>query len=204
MMTWKFIKYTVSSVFLSILLTGCMQSDYTKLVKSELAKGIRKDSVLLGIHFKDTRNEFYGKCFDLNKQHLITEGEGFSVQYLFVDSLSHDQPTPMRLLFVPAFDDNEMLSNMDMKFNYVNWAPWDKHHQSDSLQLKVMDILMRWYGGNKFIVVDIKGNKIPIKLDGNRRLMIYKNDAQSVVVRVQDILHPKFMHSITADELKKD
>lgn len=193
---WRSIKYPINLFILITLLSGCFQSDYTKLVKSELVKGIRKDSILLGIHFGNTRNEFYGKCFDLNKQHVVTEGAGYSVQYLFTDSLVHPKPTQIRLLFVPAFDDKEILTNMDLEFSYVAWAPWNRHLQSDSLETKIMELLMRWYGGNKFVTANVGESKVPVKLDGNRRVLVYREDPQNVIVRVQDILHPKFKHSI--------
>jgi len=127
-MNWRSIKYPISLFILGIIACAC-ESDYTKLVKSELAKGIRKDSILLGISLGNTRNEFYGKCFDLNKRHVVAEGANYSVQYLFTDSLVHAIPTPIRMLFVPAFDEKEILTNLDLKFNYVAWAPWNKQLQ---------------------------------------------------------------------------
>src|SRR4051812_29599909 len=77
MMIWKYIRYS-GSLFLIVLLATACESSYTKLVKSELAKGVRQDSVLLGIKLGDTRNDFYGRCFDLNKEHLIAQGDGGS------------------------------------------------------------------------------------------------------------------------------
>ncbi len=199
---WKSVKYPISILILGSLLSSC-ESDYTKLVKSELAKGIRKDSILLGTRFGNTRNEFYGKCFDLNKQHIVTEGAGYSIQYLFTDSLVHRHPTQIKLLFVPAFDDKEILTNMDLKFSYAAWAPWNRPLQSDSLENKIMKLLMVWYGGNKFVTADVGDTKVPVKLDGNRRVLVYREDPQNVIVRIQDILHPKYKHSIDV-EVKKE
>ena len=195
MMTWRSIKYPINLLILGIITCAC-QSDYTKLVKSELAKGVRKDSILLGISLGNTRNEFYGKCFDLNKRHVVAEGANYSVQYLFSDSLVHAEPTPIRMLFVPAFDEKQILTNLDLKFNYVAWAPWNKQLQADSLEVKVKKILMNWYGGNEFIIAKVGDTSVPVKLDGNRRILIYKDAPQNVLVKVQDILHPKFKHSI--------
>ena len=195
---WRFIKYPINLLILIPFLSGC-ESDYTKLVKSELAKGIRRDSILLGISFGNTRNEFNGKCFDLNKQHLVMEGAGHSVQYLFTDSLVHRKPTQIRLLFVPAFDDKEIITNMDLNFSYVAWAPWHRQFQADSLENKVKKLLMLWYGGNEFVTAHVGDNKIPVKLDGNRRVLVYRDDPQRVIVRIEDILHPKYRHSVGLD-----
>lgn len=183
-------------------MSSCNQSDYTKLVKSELAKGVRQDSILLGMHFRDTRNEFYGKCFDLNKQQVVSQGDNFSVQYLFTDSVFHSEPVQIKLLFVPAFDDQEKITNMDMKFSYLNWSPMNPQLQADSLKPEVMKILMNWYKGNDFIKAKVDDEIIPVKLDGNRRMLVFVYDNRDVVVKVQDILHPKFKHSISVAEQK--
>ncbi len=197
MMTiWKFIKYPASLFFIGAAFSGCIRSDYTKLVKAELAKGIRKDSILLGIKFGDTRQDFFGRCFDLNKQKLVTQGpSGFKVQYLSNDSLVNKNSNKIRLLFSPFFDTNEKIAEMDLEFSYLGWAPWNKHLQSDSLKHNVMKMLMIWYKGNEFIEAKVGDENIPVKLDGNRRILVHITDAQSVTVRVQDILHPKFIHS---------
>lgn len=197
MMTLKYLRSLASVVALAISCTACFQSDYTKLVKTELEKGVRQDSLLLSIRFGDTRNEFYGKCFDLNKQRLVTQGPGnTSVQYLFTDSAVHKKPIQMRLLFYPEYDEKEAIVEMDMELSYPGWAPWNRALQSDSLKVKAMQLLMHWYGGNEFVTANVNDKPMSVKVDGNRRVLIYIKDAQSVAIKVQDILHPKFKHSI--------
>jgi hypothetical protein len=204
MMSWKLLRYAISLVVVGVLVSGCTQSDYTKLVKAELAKGIRQDSLLLGIYFGDTRNDFYGKCFDLNKQQLISQGpNNVSVQYIFTDSLLHHEPTEIRLLFFPSFDEGDKISDMEMEFSYLAWAPWNEKFQSDSLKGKVMELLMHWYGGNEFVTASASDMEFPVKLDGNRRVVVLVKDVQSITVRVQDILHPRFKHSINGSAEKK-
>lgn len=191
-------KYISSLFFLTFIFYGCTQSDYTKLVKAELGKDVRQDSLLLGISFGDTRDEFFGRCFDLNKLHLVSQGpNNASVKYIFKDSIFHNEPTEIRLLFYPSFDDKGLISDMDLEFSYMAWAPWNRKLQSDSLAVKVKKILLDWYKGNEFVIAHIDEEEIPVKLDGNRRLTLIMKDDQSVIVRIQDILHPKFMHSIS-------
>lgn len=190
---------------MGLILSGCFQSDYTKLVKSELSKGIRMDSVVFGINLGDTSDEYFGKCYDLNQQHLVTAGPNSgTVQYLFTDSLFHEQPTPMRMLFIPVFDKNNIIIEMNLEFSYPGWAPWNEQYHSDTLKEKVLKMLMHGYKGNDFVTATIKGNDYPIKLDGNRRMIVYIKDEQNVVVKIQDILHPKYRHSITSDVVQKD
>jgi hypothetical protein len=204
MMSWKFIKSAISATLFGVVFYGCMQSDYTRLVKTELGKGIRQDSILFGINFGDTRGDFFGKCFDLNKKQLISQGPNSqSVQYIFTDSLVHHEPIQLRLLFYPTFDKDEKISDMELEFSYMGWAPWNRSLQSDSLEVKVMELLKQWYKGNEFVSAKANNIKFPVKLDGNRRILVYVLDPQSVGVRIQDILHPKFKHSISHSRGKK-
>lgn len=197
MMNLRFLKYPINFICLGFLLAGCFQSDYTKLVKSELASGIRMDSLVFGINFGDTRDEYFGKCFDLNKQRLVTQGPyGGTVEYRFTDSLFHDQPTPIRMLFIPVFDKDDIIIEMNLEFSYPSWAPWAEQYQSDKLKGKIVEKLRHDYKGNDFVMATINGNEFPIKLDGNRRMIVYIKDEQNVVVKIQDILHPKYKHTM--------
>jgi len=203
MTNWKFLKYPSRILIVGFILSGCLQSDYTKLVKSELAKGIRQDSILLGVRFGDTQNDYFGKCFDLNSKKLVTQGpSGIMVQYLFTDSVVHKEPTQMKLLFEPSFDEARKITDMEFEISYLGWAPWNEQLQSDMLEDKVMKLLLSWYGGNDFITIKLNDADTPVKLDGNRRIMVRIKDAQSVLVKVEDILHPKFKHSVQAKERK--
>lgn len=191
-MIWRFIRLVSNSIVVLVLLTGCFQSDYTRLVKQELAKGVRHDSVLLGIRLGDSQKAFREKCFELNRKHMVTEGQGFWVQYLSADSLPI---TPkVKLLFFPTFDEKEILAGLDLRITYVGWAPWNQRLQSDSLVENIKPLLMKLYGGNEFVTAHVKGRDIPVKLDGNRRIMIYNSPPDYVVVRIQDILHPLYTH----------
>jgi len=196
----KSLKFVSSSLLLSILLTGCFQSEYTRLVKKELASGIRKDSILLGINLGDSRETLYAKCTDLNKRQLITQGPGgFTILYFFKDSTFHPQSTSIKLLFSPIFDKQDTLAGMDLDFSYEGWAPWNKAYQSDSLELKLVKMLESNYKGNRFIEVKSKNVPLKVKLDGNRRMVLVKKNEQVVSLKVQDILHPKFRHSVSTN-----
>src|SRR5258708_4139047 len=186
---WRFIKCTISCLILSGLFDGCVRSEHARSVGSELATGIRNDSVLLGIRLGDTQKEFRAKCLELNRKHLTTEGSGYAVRYLFSDSSVHGNPANIQLLFAPAFDEKEILTDMDLKFSYLGWAPWNRRFQSDSLKVKVMKLLMLWYGGNQFVIAHVDDTDVPVKIDGNRRILIYEDAPQIVIVRIQDILH---------------
>lgn len=197
MMNLKSIASQISLFTIALLLAGCYQSDYTRLVKAELAKGERKDSLLFNVKFGNSKDEFFGRCFDLNRQQLVTEGPGnSSVQYLFKDSLVHEKATSIRLLFMPSYDETDKIKEMNMEFSYAAWAPWNRQYQSDSLKNKVMKLLMKWYKGNEFITAKVGEEEVPVKLDGNRRILVIIRNEQHVLVKVQDILHPSFKHKL--------
>ena len=79
----------------------------------------------------------------------------------------------MTLSFFPTFDEKQKLTGLDLRFNYEGWAPWNRDLQSDRLLEKVKPLLMKWYGGNDFVTAHLKEKDIPVKLDGNRRIMVY-------------------------------
>jgi hypothetical protein len=64
------------------LSTGCTESEYQKVVDEELAKGIRQDSLFLGLALGMSKKEFFAHCWQLNKQGVVTDGKGnTAVQY---------------------------------------------------------------------------------------------------------------------------
>lgn len=197
MMNSRYIKLSIKILFATVTLSAC-QSDYTKLVKEELGKGVRQDSILFGINFGDTRQDFYGRCFDLNKQQLVMQGpNNNSVQYIFTDSLVHKKPQKIRMLFFPNFDDKDRIAEMQMEFNYDGSAMYDSAMGADTLKSHLKELLVAWYKGNEFVNAHLDDGDLPVKVDGNRRILLYTIDNNSVMVRVQDLLHPAFQHSIT-------
>jgi hypothetical protein len=195
MTNWRFLKLWSSYILILLSITACTRSEYTRMVTAELASGIRQDSILLGLSLGDSRNEFYGTCFDLNKQQIIHQGPvSASVQYNFIDSLVHDIPTPIRLLFYPGFDEEEIITDMEMEFSYAGWSPWNTDMQSDRLKEKILVLLELWYKGNRFVKAEIKNVDMDVKVDGNRRILVFIIDEQNVGVKIQDILHPRYKH----------
>ena len=157
-----------------------------------MAKGIRHDSLFFGIKLGDNREDFYGKCFDLNKQKLVTQGVGFSVQYDFIDSLTQKKPMPMRMMFYGEFDSLNVMKGMNMEFTYPGWTPGFAGLQSDSLAKHTAMLLKKWYGGNDFVEVKMEQQDVPVKVDGNRRIMIIMEDQHRVLVRIHDMMHPDY------------
>ncbi|MCB0840801.1 MAG: hypothetical protein KDD99_29235 [Bacteroidetes bacterium] len=172
-----------------IIISGCgFQSEYTRLVTRELASGVRNDSLFLGIHFGMTSKEFYLHCWDLNEKQLVRQGNrNMTVEYQ-VEDLEY----PASMNFYPDFHEDKIYE-MPVSFMYLAWAPWNQEMSSDSLQEDVMALLMDWYGGNPFIKVEHpQKGAVHVKVDGNRRILIQKEEVE-VEVRFTDMLVERAM-----------
>ena len=174
----RFLQYSTNSskwvilIILSLIsiFSGCGQKHKLKsTIKEELNSGIRNDSLFLGLEFGITKQEFYDRCWLLNRQGLVKEGpENMSVEYIFKDSL--DQPIAFNFY---ADINSQEIHMYNASFYYYGWAPWNKHLQSDVLLEMLPSILMDWYGGNEpFVYVENK-KKHYFKIDGNRLIHLY-------------------------------
>ncbi len=175
-------------IFFIILISGCSRSDYDQyknLVKKELARGVREDSLFLGIKFGMTSKDFYAHCWELNKQGLITDGNNNTAVLYKLNKGLRSQAS---MNFYPDFRDNKIYK-MRTDFSYDAWAPWNKSLFADSLQLDVLQLYKKWYGDKNFITMsDSVRGTIFIKVDANRRIIIGKYDDMHVKVDYTDLL----------------
>lgn len=174
----------VLMIFLVIMMSSC-QSDYTKLVKRELASGKQNDSIFYRLKFGQTRSYFFKNCWELNKQQLLSQGPNNG----YVQAFLHPQDTTdrvhdIRMLFYPRFDPNDKIISMDVKFSYVAWAPWNKDLHADKLLPRVKDTLLKWFPGNKFMKVR---DSILVKVDGNRQIQLSEGSDRDVSVLIEDL-----------------
>ena len=63
-----------AAIIALIFLVSACQSEYTKLVKSELKSGKKNDTIFYNLRFGNTRQEFFKICWDLNKEGKVTNG----------------------------------------------------------------------------------------------------------------------------------
>jgi hypothetical protein len=179
------LNYILITVFV-FLFVACSQSEYDKLLKEQMASGIRYDSLFLGLHFDMTKKDFYSSCWEMNKQGLIIQGPGnLSVQYK-IDSTQLHAPAYMR--FYPKFK-NDVIHVMPVEFSYIAWAPWNQQLSADSLLFDVKNMFERWYGG-KFILLEDESKNIQlwVKIDGNRRIRLYVKNSSTVKAEFVNLL----------------
>jgi hypothetical protein len=168
---------------------GLAGDEYTRLVKKELAKGKRVDSLFLGISFGMTSKAFFAYCWELNKKGIITDGVNNTMVLYKMDS---GLKYPASMNFYPDFHENKIY-HMRVIFQYNAWAPWNKAQYADSLLPDILRLYKKWYpGSNEFIKITdkVKGT-IYVKVDDNRRITVGKYDDAQVHVDYTDLLVEK-------------
>ena len=166
---------------------ACNSDDrkYNQLVKNELSRGIRKDSLFQGIKLGMTSKEFYIHCWQMNKKGIFFAGPGnMTVSYRLEKELKY----PASMNFYPDFKQGRIYK-MRVRFRYDAFAPWNKQMFADSLQLDVLRLLKKWYKDRDFIpITDKTKGTIFVQVDGNRRIIIGKFDDAQVKVDYTDLL----------------
>ncbi len=164
------------------IMIRCTTSEYDRMEREELSKGIRVDTMFLGLRLGMTSNEFFRQCSELNKKHVVRDGLGMRVQYDVTD-LNH----PASMNFYPDFR-NDQIYQMPVIFSYKGWAPWNKDLSSDKLQMDVVKLFEKWYGGNFIEIKHPDKGVAYVKVDGNRRITVFKQDDSTVKVIFRDLL----------------
>jgi hypothetical protein len=95
----------------------------------------------------------------------------------------------MNHLFYGIFNEDDVMTGLDMRFYFLGWAPWNDDLQSDNVLPIAMDKLMEWYPGNEFVLIENKKlpNKSFVKIDGNRQLIIHVMDERYVRAQLIDL-----------------
>jgi len=171
-------------ILLVVSIVSC-ESEYTKLVKTELAKNEENDSIFHNLKFGQTKKEFFDICWNLNKEGIATHGPSNSyVQTFLYPKDSTNLTEKMRMLFYAKFNQDNKIKAMDVKFSYAAWAPWNDDLKANKLLPKIQDTLMKWYPGNPFIKVK---DDILVKVDGNRQIQLQVESDRDVAALIEDL-----------------
>lgn len=182
----------VLSLFVLLFAFSACKSDYEKMVQSEIASGIKYDSLFLGLKFGQTRKEFFDICWTLNKTiGLQPSGRGNMLGYVLAKDSTDFNNIKMR--FYPTFDDDDRINGMDMEFSYGSWSPWGEQYYADQLLPAILDTLEKWYGRNAFtkLTFDKSPEEIWVKVDGNRRMAIFQKDDEALEMKITNLLDEK-------------
>ena len=173
----------LSFALLGLIFLGCSpEQKLERAIEKELATGVKKDSLFLGVEFGITMEEFFDQCRELNKQGLVREGsKNMSVEYIFKDSL--DQPIAFN--FYADREADSLIYKYYTSFYYYAFA-LNRHLYADRLLEMLPSILMDWYGGNEPFTVVKDGKTYLYKIDGNRVIELYVYDMGTVVATYYD------------------
>lgn len=165
--------------------TSCTKkSEYQKLVEAELSTNVRQDSLFLGISLQMPSKDFFVHCWEMNKQGLLTNGVGNQIKYDASEFFS----TQTSLHFYPKFVDDAIFE-MPAEFKYDNWALWNEDLSVENLIEEVISVLEGWYGDGFIKMVNDDGTKtVWVKVDGNRRIRVYRKSISAVTVVFTDLV----------------
>ena len=152
--------------------------------KFESKKDASYDSLFLGISLGMGKKQFYDYCWELNRQKKITHGPtNESVEFKLVEDALKN---PVMMRFYPTFHE-EKISEMPVTFAYEAWAPWNKQYSADSLLVEMLGVFKGWYGEEFKVLEHPTMGTVYYKMDGKRRINLFKRDDQFVQAVFTDL-----------------
>ena len=177
---------TKYSSFLALILLGLIgcKSDYQKMVDEEMASGKTVNELFLGLELGMNKKDFFDTCWELNSEGVLMNGPTeLSVEY----EVNLPSGNPAKMRFYPKFQDDKIYL-MPMEFSYNNWAPWNEELSVEKLREDVLKLLEEWYGSGFLEVSNEDKSLIAfVKVDGNRRIRLFKKHISSVRVEILDL-----------------
>lgn len=191
------IAWIIPVVVAGLMIYGCSpKSKYERRLKHELQSGVRFDSIFMGIYFGMSDKDFYTRCWELNREGLIRQGpSNMTVEY----EMRNELKTPARMYFYPEFGKGKIIE-LPVRFVYSGWAPWNKALSSDSLQADVLQWYEKNYGTGFITVKHPKRGMAHVKVDGNRRITIFREDDMYVWAIFTDMLAKSKVNDSTSRE----
>lgn len=181
-----------------ILISSCTARDqYDRKLKEELASGNRSDTLFMGLYLGMPEKEFYTRCWELNKSGAIRQGAtNTTVMYEVKKELDY----PCTMDFYPRFN-NGKIFEMPVRFKYKGWAPWNKKLASEKLQSDLVDWYEDLYGRGFIRVKHPEHGLAYVKLDGNRRITVFRQDEMHVWAVFTDMLVKNDWSGVRPDSL---
>jgi len=160
------------------------KTDYQKLEEEELSSGRVENELYLGLELGMTKKQFFETCWELNKQGILVNGPSeLSVLY----NLDMPSGKPANMHFYPKFYDDKIYM-MPMEFSYDGWAPWNEDLNADKLLEDTMALFEKWHGKGFIEVSNEDRSQVAfVKMDGNRRIRIFKKHLSSVRAEIVDL-----------------
>jgi hypothetical protein len=137
----------------------------------------------MGLYLGMPQKDFYMQCWELNRMGLVKQGpDNKTVEYQLKTELKY----PALMNFYPGFVDDR-ISEMPIRFIYSGWTPWNTKLSSDSLQVDILRWFRIMYGDGYMKVDHPEQGSAYVKLDGNRRITIFREDEMYVWAVITDM-----------------
>lgn len=171
-------------VSLSIFLFPSCGSEYQQLEKRELSSGKVANELFFDLELGMTQKQFFEICWTKNKEGILTNGPSeLAVEH----SLVFPSGNPGKMRFYPKFEEGKIFL-MPVEFSYDGWSPWNEKLKVEALREDVVKLFENWYGEG-FIEVtnEDKSQIVFVKIDGNRRVRVFKKTLSSVRAEIVDL-----------------
>lgn len=145
----------------------------------------------MGFQFGMTKDQYFDRCSVLNKEKIIVSGgRNFSPEQILVPK--NQEEKKIKMSFFGTFDNQRILNGFDIQFNFLGWSDWNIDYQSPVLLDQIKDSILTWFPGNDFIQVKIDESvkTAYVKIDGNRRVVMYTMNSKDVVVKINNLFNP--------------
>ena len=190
-------KALIVTMIASIMCTHCAESpSYEEIVARELSSGERHDSLFMGIHLNMHMQTFYDHCFEMNQKGLFFKKPGsVDVMYTFEEDFS----APVEFVFFPH-GGHVLIQEVRGHMIYKKWTPFTKEFNAEKLQEELKEKMEEWYGGRPFIKMDHPQGYWPysyVKIDGNRKIQLYRSFDDSKVEVVFENLDRRWKENNT-------
>lgn len=174
------------SVLFALILLGLLscKSDYQKMKEAAAASGVVAEDLFLDLRFGMGRKEFFGTCWEHNKNGLLINGP-HHLQILYHPDMPSGKKVNM--FFYPDFEEDKLFF-MPIEFIYTDWFPTNQEFESDKLLVDVVGLFENWYGeGFEEISNKEKTIRAMVKIDGNRLIRIFIKDIKTVRAEILDL-----------------
>lgn len=175
------------------LILGCEPS-YEELVRQELNRGLRYDSIIYGVYLGMSYDEFTRYCFEQNQRGVFRPNEtGNAVQVTWTEGFDF----PVKFEFFPAevTDKFAPINRYQASVRYRDYSHYNPDMTVANLLSETLAFYKQGYGGHDFLRVPQDDPWVKyhyVKVDGNRKITVTASPVGSkLVIYFEDLSSPE-------------
>ena len=174
---------------LMLLLASCGEKISPEAMQSrEMARGVRYDSLVYGIRFGMSMEDFARHCAEMNRKKLFMPNSQGNAVLLTLNEGFEDT---VKFEFFPDRNEDRTLIRLMGTLRYEAFSYYDEKYDIGNLLEEARDFFEKGYGGNSFIAIPHENPLMKhqyIKVDGNRKITLSPRfDGQSLDVLFEDL-----------------